>query len=118
MSRAAGIAQRYVEAMNAGDIEAMMSLFAPGAVLRHPSGVYADVGAIRDFFVEIAFGNAARLQRVDLLEQDDVAWLEVEAESKVTPGRQRVVDVFRLDAQGRIADLGVYSGNIVPGSDD
>ena len=39
-------------------------------------------------------------------------------ESDVTPGRQRVVDVFRLDEQGRIIDLGVYSGNIVPGSDE
>jgi len=47
-----------------------------------------------------------------------MAWLEVEAESDVTPGRQRVVDIFRLDEQGRIIDLGVYSGNIVPGSDE
>jgi hypothetical protein len=116
MPRVGEIARRYVEAMNAGDIEAMMALFAPGAVMRHPSGVYADAAAIRAFFVDIAFGNAARLRRVDLIERGEVAWLEVEAESDVTPGIQRVVDIFRLDDQGRIADLGVYSGNIVPGS--
>jgi ketosteroid isomerase-like protein len=118
VARGAGIAQRYVEAMNAADIDAMMALFAPDAVLRHPSGVYAETDAIRGFFVEIAFGNAARLHPVGGAEQGDTAWLEVEAESRVTPGRQRVVDVFRLDAQGCIVDLGVYSGNLVPGSDD
>jgi hypothetical protein len=118
VTRATGIAQRYLEAMNAGDIDAMLSLFAPGAVLRHPTGVYADSDAIRSFFVEMAFAHAARLQGIEMLEHDDMAWLEVEAESDVTPGRQRVVDVFRLDEQGRIIDLGVYSGNIVPGSDE
>jgi len=118
MTASSGIAQRYVEAMNAGDIEAMMSLFAPGAVLRHPTGVYSDSEAIRSFFVEGVFAHAARLHSVEVLERGDLAWLEVEAESDVTPGRQRVVDVFRLDEQGRITDVGVYSGNIVPGSDD
>ena len=118
MTRATAIAQRYVEAMNTGDIDVMMSLFAPGAVLRHPSGVYANSEAIRGFFVELVFAYAARLHCIEALEHGDTAWLEVEAESDVTPGRQRVVDVFRLDEQGRIIDLGVYSGNIVPGSDD
>ena len=118
MTRAPGIAQRYVEAMNAGDIDAMMSLFAPGAVLRHPTGVFADLDAIRGFFVEGVFAYSARLHSVDELAQGELAWLEVEAESDVTPGRQRVVDVFRLDDQGRIVDLGVFSGNIMPGSDE
>ena len=117
MPTAAEAAERYVEAMNAGDIEAMMSLFAPDAVMRHPMGVYADAASIRSFFVEVAFGNAARLESVDLLAQGSMAWLEVEATSTVTPGRQRVVDVFRVDDAGRISDLGVYSGNIVPGSE-
>ena len=116
MPPAAGIAQRYVEAMNSEDIDTMMSLFAPGAVMRHPTGVYADADAIRSFFVEIAFGNSARLQPVSLAEQGNTVWLEVEAESEVTSGRQRVVDVFRIDEQGLIADLGIYSGNIVPRS--
>ena len=75
MARGAGIAQRYVEAMNAADIDAMMALFAPDAVLRHPSGVYAETDAIRGFFVEIAFGNAARLHPVGGAEQGDTAWL-------------------------------------------
>ena len=112
-----GIAARYVDAMNRGDIEAMMSLFAAGAVMRHQTGVYADADAIRTFFLEIAFGNEARLQPICEIEGEDVAWLEAEAESRVTPGKQRVVDVFRLDQNGDITDLGVYSGNVVPGSD-
>jgi ketosteroid isomerase-like protein len=117
MGRAQGIAIRYLEAMNAGDLDGMMSLFAPDAVLRHPTGVYANDEAIRRFFVEGVFAYSARLRSVEMLEQGDMVWLEVEAESDVTPGRQRVVDVFRLDEQGRILDLGVYSGNIVPASD-
>lgn len=117
MQPAATAAKDYVEAMNAGDIEKMMSLFAPGAVLRHPSGVYADPDSIRSFFIDIAFGNAARLERVDLIAQASTAWLEVEATSAVTAGRQRVVDVFRVDGEGRITDLGIYSGNTIPGSE-
>ena len=49
------IARRYVAAMNAGDIDAMMGLFASGAVMRHPTGVYAGDAAIREFFVDVAF---------------------------------------------------------------
>ncbi len=112
-----GIVARYVDAMNQGDIEAMMGLFAEGAVMRHPTGVYADADAIRAFFLEIAFGNDARLHPICEVEGEGVAWLEAEADSRVTPGRQRVVDVFRLDHNGDITDLGVYSGNLVPGSD-
>jgi ketosteroid isomerase-like protein len=118
MPEESGIARAYVEAMNSADLEAMLALFAPGAVVRHPTGVYTDLDAIRGFFVEMVFAYSARLHNVEALEAGDMAWLEVEAESEVTPGRQRVVDVFRLDTQGRIVDLGVYSGNIVPGSDD
>jgi ketosteroid isomerase-like protein len=105
------VAERYIEAMNAADLEQMLSLFRPDAVMRHMTGIYAGSEAIRGFFVEVAFGNAAHLERLALHAQDDIAWLEVEATSDVTQGRQRVVDVFRLDAEGRIADLGVYSGN-------
>jgi len=116
MQGAAETAQRYLNAMNAGDIEEMMSLFAPGAVLRHPSGIYTGSSAIRSFFTEIAFSNAARLKRIELLAGESTAWLEVEATSTLTPGRQRVVDVFRVDTKGRISDLGIYSGNLVPGA--
>ncbi len=118
MSRPNGIARRYVEALNAGDIDAMTSLFAPGAVLRHPTGVYTDGDAIRGFFLEGVFAYSAHLTIVAEFEEGDMAWLEVEAESDVTPGRQRVIDVFRLDEKGRVVDVGIYSGNIVPGSDE
>jgi ketosteroid isomerase-like protein len=109
----ASVAQRYVEAMNAADIDRMMSLFAPHAVMRHMTGTYEGREAIRTFFIEIAFGNSARLERIVLSSQADMAWLEVEARSDVTPGCQRVVDVFRFGPGGLIEDLGVYSGNIV-----
>ena len=111
MSHPARVAERYVEAMNAADIDDMMSLFGPDAVMRHMTGVYEGTDAIRGFFLEIAFGNRARVERIALIAGEDIAWLEVEATSDVTPGRQRVVDIFRLDSLGRIEDLGVYSGN-------
>jgi len=114
MPSGSGIASRYVDALNAADLSVMLALFAPGAVIRHPSGSYTGADAIRGFFSELVFAHAARLTRVAEVEFDGIAWLEAEAESKVTPGRQRVVDVFRLDGSGRIVDLGVYSGNIVP----
>ncbi|MBW2422904.1 MAG: nuclear transport factor 2 family protein [Deltaproteobacteria bacterium] len=118
MTRAAGIAQRYVEAMNTADIESMMALFATDAVVRHPTGIYSGSDAVRGFFLETAFAYSAHLDLIVAREEGDLAWLEVEARSDVTPGRQRVVDVFRLDAQGHILDLGVYSGNLVPGSEE
>ena len=114
MPGGAEIAARYVDAMNAADIDAMMALFADGAQLRHLTGVYAGREAIRTFFLEVAFDNHARLHRVATCGAEDMAWLEAEAESDVTPGRQRIVDVFRLDGNGRVSDLGVYSGNPIP----
>ena len=63
------IAQHYIEAMNAADISAMMSLFAPNAVLRHPTGVYTDHAAIRGIFVEGVFAYSARLEGIAVFER-------------------------------------------------
>ncbi|MCH2170575.1 nuclear transport factor 2 family protein [Myxococcota bacterium] len=104
------VPERYLAAMNAADIESMMSLFAEGAVLRHPSGIYDSGARIREFFLELAFANDARLTAQHSFQQEDTAVLEAWAESTVTPGRQWIVDVFRLDGSGLIEDLGVYLG--------
>ena len=109
------VAERYIEAMNAADIAAMLSLFGASPTMRHMTGTYTGTDAIRGFFLEIAFANSAHLEPVALVASGRMAWLEVEATSDVTPGRQRVVDVFRLGPDGLIDDLGVYSGNVTPG---
>ena len=88
------------------------------AILRHPNGAYAINAAIGRFFEENTLDDAARLHSVEVREHRAIAELEVESESDVTTSRQCLVDVFRLDEQGRIIYGGVYSGNIVPGSDE
>lgn len=108
-SAARAAAERYVEAVNNADITAMMSLFAPGAVLRHPTGTYDSPEKIQGFYENIVFRGKAALTPTKLLDSPDFAMLEMFAVSPFRPDHQQwAVDVFEVGEGGLVTQLSIY----------
>jgi ketosteroid isomerase-like protein len=105
------VSQQYVDAVNAGDGDALLALFAQGAVLRHPLGTYTGHDELRGFYDSVVFQGQAvtTLLSVDDLPDGELALLS--ATSKVAEPDAKALhaaDVFRLDADGRITELQIF----------
>ena len=105
------VAEQYVDAVNAGDGDALLALFAEGAVLRHPVGTYAGHDELRGFYESVVFQGQAvtTLQSVDPLDGGELAVLS--ATSRVSEPDAKplfAADVFRLDAAGLITELQIF----------
>ena len=105
------VAQQYVEAVNAADGEALLALFADGAVLRHPLGTYTGHDELRGFYDTVVFQGQAvtTVLSVDDLPDGELALLS--ATSKVSEPDAKplhAADVFRLDGAGLISELQIF----------
>lgn len=105
--------ERYIAAMSAGDLDAIVALFAPDANLEDPVGSERLEGheAIRAFYA-----RATKL-KIELhptgpirIAGDEVAFpFQVRGE---TPAKMEidVIDVFRFNADGLIQEMRAYWG--------
>lgn len=105
--------ERYIAAMSAGDLDAIVGLFAPDANLEDPVGSERLEGheAIRAFYA-----RATKL-KIELhptgpirIAGDEVAFpFQVRGE---TPAKMEidVIDVFRFNADGLIQEMRAYWG--------
>jgi len=105
------VAQQYVDAVNAADGEALLALFADGAVLRHPLGTYTGHDELRGFYDTVVFQGQAvtTVLAVDELPDGELALLS--ATSKVSEPDAKplhAADVFRLDGAGLISELQIF----------
>ena len=104
------IGQRYVEAINAADLDALLALFADGAVLQHPMGTFTDPESMAGFYRDVVFAGQA-VTRIASTSRDGAReWVEIEASSPLgEPGNKvYAADLFELDATGRISRLAIY----------
>lgn len=105
------VSQHYVDAVNAADGDALLALFAAGAVLHHPLGTYSGHDELRGFYDSVVFQGQAvtTLLSVEPIEGGELALLS--ATSKVSEPDAKplhAADVFRLDADGRITELQIF----------
>jgi len=108
-SAARAAAERYVEAVNKADITALMALFAPGAVLRHPTGTHDSSDKIQGFYENIVFRGKAALTMTKLLDTPEFSMLEMYAVSPFRPDhKQWAVDVFEVGGGGLVTQLSIY----------
>ncbi|WP_132392101.1 nuclear transport factor 2 family protein [Novosphingobium sp. PhB165] len=105
----------YVERINAGDVEGILALFAPDAVIEDPVGTEAKTGAaIRAWFADtVAFETRIHPLGPPRGSQGREAALAFDVE--FTPPdsprlRIRSIDVCSFDAQNRITYLRGYWG--------
>lgn len=108
------VVQAYVQALDAGDLEAIVALYADDATVEDPVGSAPVVGreAIRAFYAR----SLATPLQVRLEGPVRVAGRECAFAFAVTltyDGRRmtiRPIDTFRFDEQGRIVSMRAYFG--------
>jgi ketosteroid isomerase-like protein len=112
MGAAQQAAERYVEAVCAEDMEALLALFQAGAVVRNQLGTFEGLDAIRGFYADVAFAGKARPVIVRCHEEGDVAMVELEATSPLGDPEHKAyaVDVFHVDEAGLVTRLDIYFG--------
>jgi ketosteroid isomerase-like protein len=104
------IGQQYVEAINAADLDALLALFAEGAVLQHPMGTFTDPESMARFYRDVVFAGQAVTRIATTSRDGNRVWVEIEASSPLgEPGNKvYAADLFELDETGRISRLAIY----------
>jgi ketosteroid isomerase-like protein len=110
MNAARAAAERYIEAVNARDADALSRLFAEDATLLHMVGVFEGRDAIRKFFAEVVIPTGPSAKIVTTVEEGERACaIEIEALTEAWPDQtQYVSDFFETDENGLILRLAVY----------
>jgi len=104
----ADVASRYFACIRARDIDGLMELYADDAEFTLPSGArFAGKSAIREMHAGVFAAGAPVPTPLAMVEGEGAVAVEIEA--RLPDGSVRhTANFYRLDAQGRIARLGVY----------
>lgn len=108
------VVARYIAALNAADIDAIVALYAPDAQVEDPVGSEPHRGhaAIRAFYsrsltmrLEVALQGEVRAVAGEAAFAFTVALQQGDARLVISP-----IDHFRFDAQGRITHMRAFFG--------
>mgnify|MGYP003348982703 FL=1 len=101
------IVEAYAAAVNAADLDALVGLFADGAVLVNPVGTFTGPIEIAGFYRDVVLAGQAVITVGALGTVGPTVTAELLARSPLDPDGEplRAIDEFRLDADGRIARL-------------
>ena len=109
------VAEDYIAAVNAADIEALLALFSEKAQLRNPIGTFDGKEAIRAFYEGVVFRSKVHATVSKILSGDGHTMMEMYAETPFRPDyRAWAVDVFDLDAEGLVTKLWIYYVELAP----
>lgn len=106
--------EAYIAAYGRGDLDGVVAVFAEHATVEDPVGSSPLVGkaAIRDFMaVGIAMGAKLTLEGPIRCAGDFAAFpfvVTLDIEGRAT--RIEVIDVFRFDADGKVAEMRAFFG--------
>jgi hypothetical protein len=105
-----GMAETYVDAINGGDLETLVALFADDAEVRNPVGECSGRAEVEAFYRDVVIAAQLQLTPGRVVVDGDVVVLELEATTPLgAPGnRTLTVDIFTLDTDGRVRSLDVY----------
>lgn len=104
------IAEQYIDAVNAADIERLMALFAPDATVRNPQGTFEGKEAVRWFYESVVFAGQAITTIEKQFNFDGVDVLQISATSRLAEKGSpplHAADVFVL-SDGHIDELDIY----------
>ena len=116
------VVEAYVSAFDRDDPEAVVSLFAADARVEDPVGTPPHVGheAIRTFYAaSMQTGARLKLEGPVRTTADSAAFaFSVHLDHQGTALRIDVIDIFRFDADGKVASMQAYFGpaNMTAGS--
>lgn len=103
------IAEKYIDAVNRADIDALMTLFAPTAILRHPSGTFVGAEGIADFYKTAVFGGKAVTEIEKQFIDEGPQIIQIRATSPLAEPGQYIyaADIFTISDE-RIERLDIY----------
>ena len=107
---AADAAQAYVEIVRAADMDRLLALFHPEAVVRNQLGTYEGHDQIAGFYRDVVFAGKAQPEIVRLMEVGDAAMAELAATSPLGRPDQvaYAVDIFHVDDAGLVTKLDIF----------
>lgn len=111
MSTAArSAAEAYVERVNQRDLDGLVALFAPDALLLAAGGQSAQGhDQIRAFYESMVLPAAPQVRAVSFVQQDTTCVMELEATTAAAPGvTSQLIDVVTVRGDGRIVRLAIY----------
>lgn len=105
MTPAHTAAADYVRQVNAGDLDALVALFAPYATLLHPLGTFTGTAAIRGFYATNVLAHSPRLVASDWVHDGPHCVFELAA----TTGERtsHAIDHLTVDGTGKIARMAI-----------
>lgn len=103
------VAERYVEAVNSADGDALLALFAEDATLTHPVGVDTGHTEIADFHTDVIFEGQLRMTIVRSIEQGNIEVVQLEGTSPLDEEAVvQTADIFTLNDDGLVQALDIY----------
>jgi hypothetical protein len=105
-------AHGYAAAINALDLPQLIALFATDATLVHPFGVFSGHDKLSEFYGGLVIPAKTHLDITRTVADGNFCVIEVTGISPQAPDKpQYAIDVFEVDAQGRITNLTIYYRN-------
>lgn len=101
-------AERYFEAVNAGDLQGIAALFSEDSVLEHPAGTFIGRDAIAGFYRDSVLPLQTSLTPVTVFDTGEHCLAEFVGRSPLGDEVVYVCDVFRVNPDGTIAALRIY----------
>lgn len=104
------IAEQYVDAINASDIERLMNLFTPDATLRHPTGIFEGKEAVRGFYENVVLAGQAIVTIDKQFNLDGVDVIQISSTSRLAEkdaAPLHAADVFII-SDNHIDELDIY----------
>lgn len=101
-------ADRYFDAVNAGDLHALEAVFSDDAVLEHPAGTFRGRVAIGQFYREAILSLQTQLATTTTTVEGTRCVAEFEGRSPLGEEIVHACDVFEVDGAGRVVSLHIY----------
>jgi len=103
-------AEAYVARVNERDLDGLVELFAPDAILLAAGGQRMQgKDEIRDFYASMVLPAAPSVRAVHFVQQEASCVMELEATTAAAPDvTARLVDVLTVGGDGRIVRLAIY----------
>lgn len=108
------IVNRYMAAINAGDMHAVMDLFADNAAVEDPAGTEPKTGADILSFYQNAFSGGAKVELTDSIRMSaKTAAFPFRANIGQADGKVltvEVIDIFEFDDAGKVEKMTAHFG--------
>ncbi|HEY9034181.1 MAG TPA: nuclear transport factor 2 family protein [Pseudomonadales bacterium] len=106
-------ALRYIDCINHKQLEPLLQLFAADGQLNHPFGLFQGRDKLAEFYGGLVMQADTTLVLHRIAAENDICVVEVSATSPQAPDKiQYALDLFQVDAQGKITDLSIYYRNV------